>query len=225
MKIGKFIFRMRMKQGQIKKRGIKTTFDNFVAGSAELSRVTQQEPARELCFIVPISEAVKTQQSQNYIDQLLVERFAVVVCLKTDMQQSDRYGFLAYDKIHDVREEVFKAFLGWQVAEAESPIRYRGGSLIDFRNTYLWYQFEFEYDARLFSRVSLENEDNVEGGVEVFGFQDVDIESPYYIDKIYTEYFVPKDGKIPLDPTQGLPVVNENDVVFPDIAQMISKGE
>ena len=221
MKIGKFIFRMRHKQSIIAKAGKTASFGNFVGGSVELNEALKAPPIRNLCFIIPGGGASRETKHDNYIDQVLVEQFAVIVCLKADLQSSDKYGFLAYDKIHDVRNEVMAAFLGWQIAEAESVIRYKDESLIDFNNAYLWYQFNFEYNSRLFSRAIFEDNDVVEGGVVDQGYQDVDVENPLYLDKIYTQYYINPD-LAPTDPTQELPVPDGfPDVKLPDIAQWI----
>ena len=49
--------------------------------------------------------------------------------------------------LHDVRNELFSALLGWEMPDAVSFIRYRGGNLLDVTTAYLWWQFEFEFDS------------------------------------------------------------------------------
>ena len=45
--------------------------------------------------------------------------------------------------IHDVRQSLFKALLGWNPEELGNPITYAGGALLDVNRHELSYQFDF----------------------------------------------------------------------------------
>ena len=226
MRIGKMVFRLRWKQADLAARGKQATFGNFITGAAELATATVQPPTREMAFVIPVGSGVEKSTVQSTIDQVLVERFAVVVCLLNDTQQKDKYGFLAYDKTHTVRSEIMNALLGWQVSEAEGQIEFAGEKLLDFTPAYLWYQYEFQYRARL-NAVAMD-EGVVEGDVVDFGWQDVDPESPTNLDRIYTQYILQPDfeDRVPLDPTQDLPLPDGfPDVTIPNIANYLEREE
>lgn len=224
MRIGKLVFRMRWKQADLKARGLQATFGNFVAGAAELAQALNNPPTREMAFIIPMSSTPKPTNASNSMEQTLIERFGVVVCIKSDVQQSDKYGFLAYDKVHTVRSEVMNAFLGWQMAEAEKIIEFSGESLIEFSPSYLWYQYTFDFVARLQAVPMAEGV--VEGDVVDYGFQDTNPENPTDLDRIYSQYILRPDfeGRLPLDPTQDLPLPDGfPDVKLPNIAQFLER--
>jgi hypothetical protein len=217
MKIGKLILRMRQKQANYERRDIEPIFGNFVGGSVDLAAAMNSPAARDLCFVIPLGGSIATQSSNDdSINQLLVERFGVVVCLKVDEANGDNYGIVAYDRLHDIREQVMGAFLGWQVAEAESLIRYRGESLLDYDTAYLWYQFEFEYDARLLCKTIFDetgidadgegSADYSEGGIDIQNYQDINVQALTEFEKIYTQIVMTPCDEIPLQPGQGIPI-------------------
>lgn len=224
MRLGKMIFRIRWKQADLASRKLQATFGNFVTGAMELATAVAQPPTREMAFVIPIGAGVEKSNTQSTVDQVVVERFAVVVCLLNDTQQKDKYGFRAGDRLHTVRSEMMNALIGWQVSEAEGPIEYAGEKLLDFTPAYLWYQYEFQYRARLNSTQMAEGV--VEGDVVDFGWQDVEPESPTNLDRIYTQYILQPDfeGRIPLDPTQDLPLPDGfPDVKLPNIADYLER--
>lgn len=218
MKIGKLILRMRQKQANLKERGMQATFGNFVGGSIELSQAQMIPAQRDVCFIVPVGASAEASSYEGGVDQLLYERFSALVCLKVDTTLNDEYGIVVYDRLHDIRNEVMAAFLGWRLAESEDVITYKGESLIDYNNAYLWYQFEFEYPARVLSRTifdsrSEDDADYVDGGVEENELQDIKIEEIKEFNKIYSQVKLVPNDEIPIGPNQDLPL----DDSFPDV--------
>lgn len=229
MRIGKLILRMRLKQAALARRGLQHTFDNFVGGSVELAKAQQIPAQRDICFIVPLGGAAEASKVENFVDQILMERFAVIVCLKADNVVNDEYGALVYDRLHDIRDEVMSAFIGWQLGEAESVIRYNSETLLDYDSAYLWYQFEFEYPARVLQRTITDTSDPdsadyTDGGVEDFGWQDIDLEEVKQLETLYTQYILTPDSRVPLAPGQGLPLPDGfPDVRMPNIAQWVDE--
>ena len=230
MRIGKIIYRLREKQKDFKKRGLQHTFDDNITGASDLASVLKDPPTQDMAFVIPIGEGTGKSQHNNSITQVLVERFGVVVCIKADQFQTDKLGYKANDKLHYIRNEIFASVLGWQLAEAEGITVYSGANLVEFTPAYLWYQFQFEYPARLTSTVidtNLSSAD-IEGSLVVLDLQDVTIESPLYLDKIYSQYILEPDAldRIPLDPTQDLPLSDDYpNVVLPNIAQEITSED
>ena len=237
MKIGKLILRARMKQAALARRGLQHTFDNYIGGSVELAKAQQIPAQRDLCFIVPLGGSAETSNTVNYVDQILYERFAAIVCLKSDAVPTDEYGVVVYDRLHDIRDELLSAFVGWQLAEAEGVIMYKGESLLDYDSAYLWYQFEFEYPARVLQRTIADasginadgtgSADYVDAGIEDNGWQDTEIEEAKQFKTLYTQYVLVPDaeGRIPKAPGQGLPLPDGfPDVRIPNIAQWVDEN-
>lgn len=224
MRIGKLVFRMRWKQADLLSRGKQASFGNFVAAAGELALAMSEPPTREMCFIIPLGATVNKATSDNNGAPSFAERFGVVVCLKADVKQNDKYGFLVYDRVHSIRSEIVNAFHGWQMAEAESIIQYSGENLVDYSPSYLWYQYTFDFVARLQAVPMAEGV--VEGDVVDYGFQDIHPESPTDLDRIYSQYILRPDfeGRLPLDPTQDLPLPDGfPDVSLPNIAQFLER--
>lgn len=234
MRIGKLILRMRQKQANLQSRGLQATFGNFVGGSIELSQAQLIPAQRDLCFIVPVGASAEPSTYEGGVDQLLYERFSALVCLKVDTQLNDDYGIVVYDRLHDIRDEIMSAFLGWRLAESEDVITYKGESLIDYNNAYLWYQFEFEYPARVLSRTIFDTSglavdgtgsaDYVDGGIEVNDIQDVNIEGIRDFNKLYSQVKLMPNDDVPLESGLDLPLQdNFPDVKIPNIGLWVEK--
>jgi hypothetical protein len=73
----------------------------------------------------------------------------VIIAIANDTSDKEKTGVLAYDRLHDIRSQIFKAILGYEIYGAESIIYYRGGNLWGINNAYLWYQFDFEFTTRI----------------------------------------------------------------------------
>lgn len=136
-----------------------TRFENRIGGAAEVALAEDATLTNEMVFVVPLSESAPPNVHDSHINQKLTETFGVIVALKMDTDLADKTGIIAFDKLHDVRTEIFGALLGWQMPEAESLCYYSGGRLIDYNAAWLWYQFEFSVDTRLQALVELDMTD------------------------------------------------------------------
>jgi hypothetical protein len=183
---------MRIGQIVLKIRLAETEFGDYVAGSAELGLAMQQGLQREMAFVIPLVESATTNDADSGLKQTLTERFAVIVALKNDNSQSEKLGLTAYDRLHNIRAEIWKAILDWHInagTRQEAVIMYRGGRLLEIDRAYMWYQFEFEYNIMLQNYYNLDPDDS--DGV------DVDLSTMDDFNTIYANYVMTPSANIP----------------------------
>jgi len=225
---------MRIGKIALKIRAAKTDFGNYVAGTAELDLALTNTLLRESAFVIPLIENAEENTYDPIISQPLIERFGVIVALKNDKSQSEKLGLGAYDRIHDIREQILNCLLGWEISEAESMVFYRGGKLIDMNGAWLWYQFEFEYQSRLGvvrKTGALQTEIGAVGSSSkiesysrvVYGVVEREVDqdqTPADFDTIYANYMLGDDTRLPY--SGDLPIVDGfPDVEIPNMAQWI----
>jgi hypothetical protein len=136
-----------------------TKFENRIAGAAEFAIAQENTLLKEMAFVVQLAENASSHETENHINQTISEGFAVIVALKNDTTQKDKTGLTSYDSLFDIRAEIWKAILGWQVPGAESLIYYLGGRLLIVAADYLWYQFEFGVDTHITMEDAVNQED------------------------------------------------------------------
>ncbi len=192
---------MQLGQVALKLRLADTRFENRVVGVAELALALEYGlyEKKETAFVVQLSETVNVNTSDNAIIQKITERFAVIVALDNGTSDRDKTGLTAYDKLFDVRAEIFKGILGWQITGADSLVSYGGGRIAGINRGYLWYQFEFLVDTRI------DNDDGVDSGVD---------DLPPF-DTLYAQWILTPSAK--MDAIGNLPVT----LVDPDMTTII----
>jgi hypothetical protein len=201
-------------------RGANTYFGTLIGGAAEFEIAVNNTLSKEIAFVMPLIESATPNEHDNGLGQYLTERFAVVVALKNDTSNTKKLGVVAYDKLHDIREQLFNNLLNLQIQEAYTTIMYRGGRLMRILRSYMWYQFEFEYMSLIGCKNSLDNGKDVYGIIE----RPVSDEDPVDLNKIYTNVIqapsteLPYTGDLPLP--DGFP-----DVTIPDIAWYIDEND
>lgn len=225
---------MRIAQISLKLRAAKTDFGDFVAGSAELAIAIENTLTREMAFVIPLIENARDNQLQSAIDQRVAERFGIVVALKNDNSQAQKLGLVAYDRLHDIREQFFNSLLGWEIPEAESIIYFRGGKLLDVNRAWLWYQFEFEYESRLgvvrktdalqTDIGAVDSASKIESyGRVIYGLVDRVVtpdETPADFKTIYANYMLGTDTRLPY--TGELPIADGfPNVEIPEMSQWV----
>ncbi len=126
-----------------------THFGNFIAGAAEFDLAVKNTLKTDMAFVIPLEDDCAANAVENGIDQVITERFGVVVALKSVPYQEDKTGLTAYDKLHDVREELFRTLIGRELSWTESNLYYRGGQLMQLNDGWLWYMFRFEFKSRI----------------------------------------------------------------------------
>lgn len=126
-----------------------TRFENRVGGTVELDLAITSTLQKDMAFVVPLGETASPNENDTIINQLVTERFAVVVALASDTSQRDKSGITAYDTVDDARADIFHAILGWTMPDTDYFISYAGGSILDFSRAYLWYEFDFDCAVRI----------------------------------------------------------------------------
>jgi len=144
----------------LKLRAAETRFGDMIAGAAELAYALSGTLTKEVAFVIPLTETAKANDLDSGISQKITERFGVIVALDNASSDKDKTGLTAYDTLHDVRAEVFKAILGWQIPGTEDLVSYGGGRTIGITRATFWYQFEFVTVTRI------DDDDGVDVGVE-----------------------------------------------------------
>ncbi len=128
----------------------KTRFGSLVGECAELDEATKATVINdEVAFVVPLADRAVANQLDNEIQQTVTESFAIVAALRNDNAARQKLGRGAINLKNTVRDQLFKAILGWLPSGAENPIEYAGGRLLDFNRAWFWWQYEFSVDIRL----------------------------------------------------------------------------
>lgn len=117
------------------------SFEGRVAGAAEYKPIPDTAKMKlPSAWVIPLDDNVGEQQSQTDYHQELTEGFAVIVIM--DNTPDQRGQSAAFDVVHNIRAELWKALLGWE-QEGYDPIEYDGGNLLDMNRAHLYYQFDF----------------------------------------------------------------------------------
>lgn len=173
---------MRLGPIVLKLRAGDTRFANRIAGAGELALALQGTLQQEMAFVIQLSESATPNTGDGYINQSITERFGVVVAMDNATSQADKTGLTAFDKLFEVRSEIFSAILGWQMDDAESLVSYVGGSVISVTRAHLWYQFEFVVNTRI------DDDDGVDVGTDTLDS----------FDSIFAQYVLAPSAKLPV---------------------------
>ena len=202
-------------------RAANTRFENRIGGAAELDIAQKGTLTKDMAFVIPLNEDTTANANDNIINQIITERFSIIVALANDTTQKDKAGIIAYDLLHDIRSEIFQAILGYEVAGAKSLITYAGGQLLNIHAAYLWYQFDFEYEVQI---VGFDGYADLEGSqLDAEGeLRDKTQTSQLpELQQIYTNYILWPNADLPY--TGDLPVDdNYPDVELPDMATIVN---
>lgn len=172
MKLGPIVLKLRLAN---------TKFENRIAGAAELAFALKGSLLAEMAFVVQLSETASPNALDSGISQKITERFGIIVMLKNDVSQKDKTGLTAYDSLFEIRTELLRALLGWQMDDAESLVSYSGGRVLGINRAQFWYQFEFEVGTRI------DDDDGIDVGRD-------ELED---FDTIYAQWVVAPSAKLP----------------------------
>lgn len=126
-----------------------SAFGDRIAGSADLATALSATLTDEMAFVVQLTESAPGNKQSNSVNQLIDERFVVIVALKNDNSQSDKTGIAAYDRLFTIRAEIFSSILNWTIPGQESITSYVTGRLLSLNRAWLWYQYEFSSSVRI----------------------------------------------------------------------------
>ena len=140
MRLGPIVLKLRLAE---------TRFENRIAGAAELAYALRGTLQAEMAFVIQLGETASANALDSGINQKIAERFGIIVMLANDVSDKDKTGLTAYDSLFEVRAELLRALLGWQIPGTESLVSYGGGSVLGINRAQFWYQFEFEAMTRI----------------------------------------------------------------------------
>ncbi len=141
MKLSPIVFALRLGD---------TYFKSFVGGAADFGNIQINSFNKETAFVIPLGEDATANDCDGSVNQMITERFGVVCVLKNDTSSAEKTGILAYDKLHDIRNDLFRILINLDLGYA-TVIEYAGAQLLELNQAWLWYQFEFLYKTRIFA--------------------------------------------------------------------------
>lgn len=170
-------------------------FFTNIAGAAEFGSVQENTLVNETAYVFHVDEIAAKNDFEHDTSQKIIESFAVVVALKNDLSQADKTGLTAFDRLHNIRKQLLNTLLGWEIPDDDSedgyhqegPIYYKGGRLAAINPAWLWYQYTFEFDARIDRVVSV---------------IDVDVDD---FNTINVDYILTPSAQIPLKGAKAIP--------------------
>ncbi|HIC3114863.1 TPA: phage tail terminator protein, partial [Salmonella enterica] len=117
-------------------------FENRVGGAAQFKAIPEAGKLRlPAAYVVPSEDVTGEQKSQTDYWQDLTEGFSVIVVLSNERDEKGQWA--SCDAVHDVRQLIWKALLGWEPDPQAHEIQYAGGMLLDLNRHELYYQFDF----------------------------------------------------------------------------------
>ena len=118
------------------------TFENRIGGAAQFKAIPDVgKMLLPAAYVVPYEDVPGEQKSQTDYWQVLKEGFSVIVVLSNERDELGQWA--AFDAVHDIRAEIWKALLGWQPDNSSYEITYAGGMLLELNRHELYYQFDF----------------------------------------------------------------------------------
>jgi hypothetical protein len=207
---------MRLGQIALRIRSQNTYFGDLVAGAVELDIAVRETVSlrKDMAFVVPLVESADPNEWDSQSFQGIIERFAVVVAVKNDTSAKAKTGLIAYDKLHDIRSDLFAALVNWQPKESKTVISFRGAKPLTVNNAYVFHQYEFEFEAELGIIEKLDNGKVIPGIIET----EKDFEQDAVTwETLYTNFIFAPSARLPY--TGDLPVSdNYPDVELPENA-------
>ncbi len=126
-----------------------SAFGTRVYGSAEMAQALEFTLIEEAAFVIPLGESSTPNDEDAGINQTVTERFGVVFALKNDTEVQEKLGLTAYDRLHNLRAELFSGILGWDIEGNESRISFAAGVFMDMDGAWFWYRYDFDMELRL----------------------------------------------------------------------------
>jgi hypothetical protein len=119
-----------------------------VEGIIGLSAVKGVPPATPCAFVFPQAESAAPSATYLATDQTVSQTFGVLLILRS---AGDLKGVKAADVIDGWRNAINALLAGWQPPEAETPIEYAGGALVDIVDDSVWWLLRYRNAFRIWS--------------------------------------------------------------------------
>ena len=117
-------------------------FNNRVAGAATFAKAADNPTfAVPHAFVLPLSESATGDTQFSGLDQELMTRLAITVCVANE----DDRGQQSLEVIYDIRAQLLRALVGWQPGPQFGPLMYVG--MPDepaINRARVWLQFDFQ---------------------------------------------------------------------------------
>lgn len=176
-----------------------TTFESRIGGIADFAQIEKNTLSYEAAFVIPFDEESLADENDAAANQKVKERFSVVCAIKNDNKRDEKVGLTAYDRIDDIRDELFKVLINFDLGY-DHTIEYDRGRILNFNAAWLWYQWDFI----IYSRIS--SDETGYGFVELRSVGDRQQPSQLPdLYRIYADYLfspsaeLPYTGKLPAD--------------------------
>lgn len=113
----------------------------YVGGAAEIPMDDKPPAKRPAGFVYPLTEAAGNNNLAGAVDQRVIVRFAVLLCVTSARARVSQGRTLT--ELEAVRQSVQVALLNWQPANASDVCTYAGGSLRLMAENALWWQDDY----------------------------------------------------------------------------------
>jgi len=114
---------------------------NKVAGAADFASAKEDLKNPPAAYVVPLADVAKPNQLQGAgIEQLVVERFGVVLAVKN---ARDVRGDAVNAALETLRKKTITSLLGFVPEVGYEPVQYGGGRLLMLDVSVTWWQLEF----------------------------------------------------------------------------------
>ena len=137
-------------------KAVKVADDSFdlIGGSIDYATAERLVSKKRMAFVLPLNDDTSAPTDDAAPIQKITETFAVLCNILNQKSQKDKTGMLAYNEVHTIRKNLFKALYGYQIKtdisdygedNTESLVYYAGGNIVSYDAANLWYQFTFSY--------------------------------------------------------------------------------
>lgn len=120
-------------------------FEQSVGGAAEYGAALEGgKLPLPAAYVIPGEDTTGEQRSQTDYWQSLTDRFSVVVLFPNVDERGQQ---ASCDQLDTVRQELWRALLGWAPDPAYGLIKYAGSAFVDINRAELIWQFHFEVNT------------------------------------------------------------------------------
>lgn len=128
-------------------KGVTSGF-RAILGAAELAAAQDNTVVTPSAYVYPLSEVPGPNTLQNVQNQVVTARMAVAIAVRN---LADPVGYAAQKELKLLRQETFKALLGWAPDSESDTVKAGPGRLMKFSDQVLWWQDE--YTTQFYRRV------------------------------------------------------------------------